>query len=63
MKLNPKFIGPYEIMERVGKVVYRLCLRNELGKVHHVFHGSRLKRYIHDKSHVIDPGSLNLDET
>ena len=33
-KLSPKFIGPYEVTGRVGKVSYRLALPNELGKIH-----------------------------
>ena len=61
-KLSPKFIGPYEITEKVGKVAYRLALPNELGKVHDVFHISQLKRYVPDKSHVLDPEPLDLDE-
>ena len=42
-KLSPKFIGPYEVTERVGKVAYRLALPNELDKVHDVFHISQFK--------------------
>ncbi|XP_057520849.1 uncharacterized protein LOC130801106 [Amaranthus tricolor] len=61
-KLSPKFIGPYEVTEKVGKVAYRLALPNELGKVHDVFHISQLKRYVPDKSHVLDPEPLDLDE-
>ncbi|XP_057543885.1 uncharacterized protein LOC130823278 [Amaranthus tricolor] len=61
-KLSPKFIGAYEVTEKVGKVAYRLALPNELGKVHDVFHISQLKRYVSDKSHVLDPEPLDLDE-
>ncbi|XP_057532956.1 uncharacterized protein LOC130810848 [Amaranthus tricolor] len=61
-KLSPKFIGPYEVTEKVGKVAYRLALPNELGKVHDVFHISQLKRYVPDKAHVLDPEPLDLDE-
>jgi glycosylphosphatidylinositol phospholipase D len=47
-KLNPKFIGPFEIIERVGEVAYKLKLPHELVKnnVHPVFHASLLKPYI-----------------
>ena len=53
-KLSPKFIGPYEVTEKVGKVAYRLALPNELGKVVDVFHIPQLKRYVPDKSHVLN---------
>ncbi|KAA3466739.1 Retrotransposon gag protein [Gossypium australe] len=44
-KLSPRFIGPYEIIERVGPVAYRLLLPSELEKIHNVFHVSVLRRY------------------
>ncbi|KAA3479761.1 DNA/RNA polymerases superfamily protein [Gossypium australe] len=52
-KLSPKFIGPYEIIERVGPVAYRLALPPELQKIYDVFHVSMLRRYHSDPSHVI----------
>ena len=60
-KLSPRFIGPNEILERVGKVAYRLALPNSLEKVHDVFHVSQLKRYHAAASHVLDPEPLDLD--
>ena len=36
-KLSPRFIGPFENLERVGKVAYKLALPSELAKVHNVF--------------------------
>ncbi|KAA3473966.1 DNA/RNA polymerases superfamily protein [Gossypium australe] len=42
-KLSPPFIGPYEIIERVGPVAYRLSLPFELEKIHNVFHMSMLR--------------------
>ncbi|XP_057250104.1 uncharacterized protein LOC130591186 [Beta vulgaris subsp. vulgaris] len=62
-KLSPKFIGPYDIIERIGRLAYRLDLPNNLGKVHNVFHVSQLKRYVPDKSHVLDPEIIEVDET
>ena len=44
-KLSPRFIGPYEILERVRPVAYRLALPLELAKLHDVFHVSMLRRY------------------
>ena len=52
-KLNPRFIGPYEILEKVGPVVYRLALPLELAKLHDVFHVSMLRRYRYDTSHIL----------
>ena len=60
-KLSPRFIGPYEILERVGKMVYRLALPNSFEKVHNVFHVSQLKRYFAATSHLLDPEPLELD--
>ena len=62
-KLSPKYIGPYEILERIGKVAYKLALPMELSKVHNVFHVSQLRKYVPDKSHVLQPESIELDES
>ena len=47
-KLSPRFIGPYEVIEKVGPVAYRLALPPELEKIHNVFHVSMLRRYRSD---------------
>ena len=52
-KLSPRFIGPYEILEKVGLVAYRLALLLELEKLHHVFHVSMLWRYHSNTSHIL----------
>ena len=44
-KLSPRFIGPYEILERVGPVAYRLALPPKLTKLYDVFHVSMLRIY------------------
>ena len=61
-KLSPRFIGPYEILERVGPVAYRLALPPNLSGVHNVFHVSVLRRYIHDPAHVLDAVPVELRE-
>ena len=52
-KLSPRFIGPYEILERIGPVAYRLALPPQLAKLHDVFHVSMLRRYRSDDSHIL----------
>ena len=47
-KLSPRFIGPYEVIEKVGPVAYRLALPPDLEKIHNVFHISMLRRYRSD---------------
>ena len=61
-KLSPRFIGPFEILDRVGQVAYRLALPPDLSSVHPVFHVSMLRKYVHDPSHVIQLQSVQLDE-
>jgi hypothetical protein len=52
-KLTPRFIGPYQISERVGTVAYRVGLPPHLSNLHDVFHVSQLRKYVPDPSHVI----------
>jgi len=59
-KLSPRFIGPYEVIERVGPVAYRLALPPELDKIHNVFHMSMLRRYCSDPSHVISREEIEI---
>ena len=59
-KLSPRFIGPFEILERVGEVAYKLALPPSLADVHNTFHVSMLKKYIQNSSHVLSCESLEL---
>ena len=59
-KLSPRFIGPYEVIEKVGLVAYRLALPPELEKIHNVFHVSMLRRYKSDPSHVVSSEVMEL---
>ena len=52
-KLSPRFIGPYEILERIGPVAYRLALPPELAKLHNMFHVSMLRRYRSNESLIL----------
>ena len=53
-KLSPRFIEPFEILERVGTVAYRLALPPSMLGVHEVFHVSILRRYTLDPAHIVD---------
>ena len=60
-KLSPRFIGPFEILERVGTVVYRLELPPSMSGVHEVFHVSMLRKYTPDPAHMVDWGQIEID--
>ena len=53
-KLSPRFIGPLEILERIGIVAYRLPLPPSMSCVHEVFHVSMLWKYTPYPAHVVD---------
>ena len=59
-KLSPHFIGPFEILERVCEVAYKLALPPSLASVHNVFHVLMLKKYIQNSSHVLSYKQLEL---
>ena len=59
-KLSPRFIGPYEVIEKVGLVAYRLALPPELEKIHNVFHVLVLRRYRLYPSHVVSLEVIEL---
>ena len=59
-KLSPHYIRPFEIVERIGPVAYRLDLPEELSLVHNVFHISMLHKYISDPSHVLETLEIEL---
>ena len=60
-KLSPRYIGPFEVLERVGEVAYRLALPLSLVGVHTVFHVSMLRKHTPDLTHVVDWGELIID--
>ena len=60
-KLSPRFIGPFEILERVGTVAHRLALPPNMSGVHEVFHVSMLRKYTPDPAHVVDWGQIDVD--
>ena len=60
-KLSPRFIGPFEILKRVGTVAYRLALLPSMSGVHEVFHASMLRKYTPDPAHVVDWVQIEVD--
>ena len=60
-KLSPRFIEPFEILERVGTVASRLALPASMSGVHEVFQVSMLLRYTLDPDHVVDWGEIEVD--
>ena len=52
--LSPRFIGPFEILERIDTVAYQLALSPSMTGVHEVFHLSMLQKYTPDPAHVVD---------
>ena len=61
-KLDPRFVGPFEILKRVGPVAYCLALPLELERIHDVFHVSQLKKYILDPNRVISYQPLQIQD-
>ena len=60
-KLLPRFMGSFEILERLGTIVYWLALPPSMSGVHEVFHASMLRKYVLDPAHVVDWGQIEVD--
>ncbi|XP_075515504.1 uncharacterized protein LOC142550153 [Primulina tabacum] len=59
-KLSPRYIGTFEILDKIGDRAYRLALPPDLERVHNVFHVSMLRKYLPNPSHVLRHESLDL---
>ncbi|XP_059434026.1 uncharacterized protein LOC132167138 [Corylus avellana] len=59
-KLSPKFVGPFEILEKIGTVAYRLALPPNLTGIHNVFHISMLRKYVSDPRDVLEREPLQI---
>ena len=60
-KLAPHYVGPYEVIEECGPMVYRLCLPSRLVAIHDVFHISQLKKCIRVPTEIIDQQELLVE--
>ncbi|XP_016168584.1 uncharacterized protein LOC107611140 [Arachis ipaensis] len=61
-KLNPRYIGLFEILKRFGSVAYQVALPPHLSNLHDIFHVSQLHKYTLDAAHVLEPESVELKE-
>ena len=61
-KLSPRFIEPFQILDYMGEVAYRLAMPPQLANVHNVFHISMLRKYEPDSSHVLVWNDLPLKQ-
>ncbi|GJT28829.1 hypothetical protein Tco_0909104 [Tanacetum coccineum] len=62
-KLAPRYVGPFEILERIGPVAYRLRLPNELSEVHDTFHVLNLKKCLADANLHVPLDEIKVDKT
>nr|CAD1822804.1 unnamed protein product [Ananas comosus var. bracteatus] len=61
-KFSPRFVDPFEVLEQVGLVAYRIALPPRLAGIHNIFHVSVLRKYVFDPSHMVDFTQLELGE-
>ncbi|GKF68773.1 hypothetical protein Tco_0198452, partial [Tanacetum coccineum] len=61
-KLNPRYVGPFKVLAKVGAVAYKLELPQELSRVHHTFHVSNLKKCYSDEPLAIPLDGIHIDD-
>ncbi|XP_020702914.1 uncharacterized protein LOC110114392 [Dendrobium catenatum] len=61
-KLSPRYVGPFEILERIGKSAYRLLLSDQMSDVHNVFHVSTLRKWISDSGKKVSADEIEIQE-
>ncbi|GJZ48168.1 putative reverse transcriptase domain-containing protein [Tanacetum coccineum] len=61
-KLNPRYVGPFKVLEKVRSVAYKLELPQELSRVHNTFHVSNLKKYYSDEPLAVPLEGLHVDD-
>jgi len=62
-KLAPRYVGPFKVLKKVGKVAYELELPEELGGVHPVFHVPNLKKCLSDENLHVPLDDIQIDES
>ncbi|GKB02625.1 hypothetical protein Tco_0830714 [Tanacetum coccineum] len=61
-KLNPRYVGPFKVLEKVGAIAYKLELPQELSRVHNTFHVSNLKKCYADEPLAVLLDGLHIDD-
>ncbi|GKA59369.1 hypothetical protein Tco_0758682 [Tanacetum coccineum] len=61
-KLNSRYVGPFKVLAKVGKIAYKLELPQELNRVHHTFHVSNLKKCYADKPLVMPLEGIHVND-
>ncbi|XP_017438092.1 uncharacterized protein LOC108344135 [Vigna angularis] len=61
-KLSPKYLGPYQILRRIGPVAYEIVMPPQLANLHPVFHVSQLRKYVSDSSHILEVENVQVRE-
>ncbi|GJZ25118.1 hypothetical protein Tco_0562577, partial [Tanacetum coccineum] len=61
-KLNPRYVGPFKVLENVGSVAYKLELPQQLNRVHNTFHVSNLKKCYADEPLAVPLDGLHFDD-
>jgi hypothetical protein len=61
-KLSPRFVGPFEITQRVGRLAYRIALPLDLVRMHDVIHVSMLRKYISNPNVIVEYEPLEIQK-
>ena len=61
-KLSPRYVGPYEVVERIGNVAYRVDLPSDLSSIHPIFHVSMLRKFIGDPNAIVTLEGVEVEE-